>query len=194
MNNWKYAQIMEFLIPYMKNRERSSNLKNVQHTQNTNTGQTIEDFGNESPNHHSTQVPLHEEESTTSIMASTASEEVGNIPQTQPTRKRKNDDDIVDIIREIESNHIRRQEDRDIRREERKHPIETFFQSMAQTTKSMPTYLQNRIKKKVLEIVCEAEEELESYNIPASYGYSTSSVSTPTESQPNHSPSTYQHL
>ncbi|XP_039763793.1 uncharacterized protein LOC120636398 [Pararge aegeria] len=135
VNTWKYAQIMEFLIPYMKNRERSTNLTNSQPTQNTNTEQSTQDSGNEPSGHHTTQVSSYEEQSTTSIVADNASEEVESTPQTQPTRKRKNDD-IIDIIREIENNHIRRQEDRDIRRKETKHPIETFFQSMGQTTKS----------------------------------------------------------
>lgn len=46
---------------------------------------------------------------------------------------------------------------------------------MAQTTKPMPTYLQNKIKKKVLQVVCDAEEELESFN--TGHGYSTALIS-----------------
>lgn len=146
----------------MKNRERSTNLTNSESTQDTDAQQSTQMSGNEQSDERSTQIDHVGDESTSSVIL----QESENSLLAQATRKRKYDEDIVDIIRELENNHTKRQDERDIRRkQEKQHPIEIFFQSMAQTSKEMPTFMQNRIKRKVLEIVCEAEEELESYNI-----------------------------
>lgn len=41
INTWKYAELMEFLLPYMKNRNRSTNL-NTTNTQSPATPETPE--------------------------------------------------------------------------------------------------------------------------------------------------------
>lgn len=146
-NKWKYAEIMEFLLPYMKNRERSTNMTSTEDTSsnsdlvNTSTLDTkAQDVENE----------LTVPELDTATPA----------PQASNTRKRKNDndDEVIKIKREMRSS---RQEEINNKQKRKRHPIEIFFDSMAQSTKSMPSYLQNRIKTKVLQIVCEAEEEYE---------------------------------
>jgi len=187
-NTWKYARIMEFLIPYMKNRDRSTNLTSLQSNLDISTPLATQDSSNEQSSQQPTQLPCtdEEEQSNTSVPLENAVQGLESTQRTQTTRKRKGDGDILDVIREIESNHSRRQEERENRRREKKHPIEIFFESMAQTTKNMPTYLQNRIKKKVLELVCDAEEELESYSTASNYVYSASSTSA--------SPATYEQL
>ncbi|CAF4948459.1 unnamed protein product [Pieris macdunnoughi] len=45
-----------------------------------------------------------------------------------------------------------------------KDAIDLFLESMAITIKTMPTWIQNRIKKKIFLIVSDAEEELENYS------------------------------
>lgn len=41
------------------------------------------------------------------------------------------------------------------------HPVDLFFYSMAETTKSLPRYTQSEIKRRVLDIVIKAEEDLQ---------------------------------
>lgn len=70
----------------------------------------------------------------------------------------------------MEQNHQKRQEDRYLRRtmanaQQGKDAIDLFLDSMAITIKTMPMWMQNRIKKKIFLIVSDAEEELENYSI-----------------------------
>lgn len=190
----------------MKNRDRTSNLINLESTQDTNAQQSTEVTDTqestqitnshqtipESSQHSPQNVHVNDESSSTVIL-----EESESSLSAQRTRKRKNDDDIIHIIRDLENNHKQRQEERDIRRnQEKKHPIEIFFQSMAETAKPMPTFMQNRIKRKVLEIVCEAEEELESYiRTPTpTYGYSTPSAASTSDQQYDQSSTIFEQL
>lgn len=178
INNWKYAQIMDFLLPFMKNRKVSTNLTNSQCTQE------IIDQNSTQDSELCTQQSTQEVEESIMLIPLANNEGPECTQETQTTRKRKNDVDIIDIIKDIEENHNRRQEERDNirKKQQEKHPMDLFFESMAQTAKNMPIYFQNKIKKKVLQIVCDTEEEMESYN--TGYGYSTASTSSVSAQSP----------
>lgn len=194
INTWRYAEVMEFLLPYMKNRSRSTNLSST----NTQSSETSEVQDDENA----------DENSEISVFSSTNDRPTINDTEASVTRdrtvtrKRKADTDLIEFLTEMEQNHQKRQEHRDLRREiinaqKEKGAIDLFLESMAITIKTMPTWMQNRIKKKIFAIVSDAEEELENYSVSvrpesvhntlpavagsssANYGYSTSGTFEP---------------
>lgn len=162
VNTWRYAELMEFLLPYMKNRSRSTNLNSTDirssATPETSIAQDDEDTNNTN-NSEISVVPTNETINNTEASA----------PQggTQ-TRKRTADADFIELLKEMEENHQKRQEERDLRRAmtntQEKSAIDLFLESMAITIKTMPMWMQNRVKKKIFLIVSDAEEELENYS------------------------------
>lgn len=138
-NTWRYASIMEFLVPHMKSREKSFSATE-EFAEET---EYDEKYSPATMYLQSSHVSEEEEEEDSKL---SVQNEITEIAQ-----KRRAD---TDIIKEIEKVCQKRE----------KHAIEYFFESMAETTKSLPTYLQHRIKKEVLDVVCRAEEEIESYN------------------------------
>ncbi|KAL0871889.1 hypothetical protein ABMA27_004349 [Loxostege sticticalis] len=88
VNNCKYAQIMEFLLPFMKNKKastlRDSNSDVLFTQQQQQFKQEVED---------SMLIPSENKEGQDTQQAQTK------------TRKRKNDDEIIDLIRDMVENH-----------------------------------------------------------------------------------------
>lgn len=187
-NTWRYAEVMEFLLPYMKNRSRSTNLSST-NTQSSETREVQDDENSEISVFSSTNDTINDTEASVTRDRTV-------------TRKRKADTDLIEFLTEMEQNHQKRQEHRDLRREiinaqKEKDAIDLFLESMTITIKTMPTWMQNRIKKKIFAIVSDAEEELENYSISvtpesvnntlpavagsssANYGYSTSGTFEP---------------
>lgn len=158
-NTWKYAEVMEFLLPYMKKRTKSTNLNSEKKL---------------SPEIPETPALQDDENANNSEIFLFSTSNTTNNTETDggkaETRKRKVEDGFIELLKEMEHNHQKRQEDRDLRRkmtnaQKEKDAIDLFLESMAITIKTMPTWMQNRIKKKIFLIVSDAEEELENYII-----------------------------
>lgn len=194
-NNWKYANLLEFLLPYMKNRPRSGNANESQNNATNNpveVGMTNErqDTTNTSME---VQNAMPEDNEHISVIESMQSPSQGSVSSEQRQRKRKaNEDSLHDLLKDIDSDFENRREIRDKKRAEEaeemkknRHPMNLFFDSMCETTKNLPDWLQRQVKKKVFEAVSEAEDTYEKYIYGNQYntGYSTSSGQSTPHSQ-----------
>lgn len=96
LNTWRYAELMEFLLPYMKNRSRSTNLNSTDirssATPETSIAQDDEDTKNS--------------EISVVLTNDTINNTEASAPQggTQ-TRKRTADGDFIELMKEMEENH-----------------------------------------------------------------------------------------
>lgn len=160
LNTWRYAELMEFLLPYMKNRSRSTNLNSLDIRSSATPETSIAQDDEDTNNSEISVVPTND-----AINNTEASAPQGGKTQ---TRKRTADGDFIELLKEMEENHQKRQEERDLRRTmtktQEKGAIDLFLESMAITIKTMPMWMQNRVKKKIFLIVSDAEEELENYS------------------------------
>lgn len=153
-NTWKYAEVMEFLLPYMKNRSRSTNF-NSTNTQLWNIP--------ESPEMQDDENTKNSEISAISTINNTAAgvpqevistinnTEAGVPQEVRTTRKRNTYGDFIEFLKEMEQNHLKRQEDRHLTRtmanvQKEKNAIDLFLENMAITIKTMPNWMQKRIK------------------------------------------------
>lgn len=190
INVWKYASLLEFLLPYMKNRTRSGNI-NV--TQNNTTNTSVE-AGNANESQDTTTTTMGDQNTATledseyvSNTESIPSTSRDSLPSEQRQRKRKtNDESLTDLLKEIDNDYEKRRREQKekerVEKDTRKHPIKLFFESMSETAVKFPDWLQRDVKKKVFNIIMEAEEKYETYLYESqyNYGYSTSSAqSTP---------------
>ncbi|CAB3239276.1 unnamed protein product [Arctia plantaginis] len=149
VNKWKYAEHMEFLVPYMKTRKRGRNLAGL-----------IDDEREDlSPSPSDSFLVVPSTSNDDSITFSPESNTQNNVDTTQEIdhkyRKRKIDDEFGEIMIDME--------DRSRYTGRSNHPLDSFFESMCETTKQFPTWLQYSVKRKIFNVISEAEDTFESY-------------------------------
>nr|XP_049697641.1 uncharacterized protein LOC126054844 [Helicoverpa armigera] len=181
---WKYQKLMEFLLPYMANRDRESSYK-----------EDISSPNNENDSSQSTQYSLNQDDSSQSTehtpnqadnpnnlyeIASTSGISTDSV--TPSSSKKKKGDELSILIQK----HMKNQEDFRKERQELRELLKPtdcddtdhFFVSMAKTFKKLPDYMQVPLKRKLFNMISEAEESyvLSWYN--QNIGYSSSSDSS----------------
>lgn len=147
INKWKYAEHMQFLLPYMKTRRRKWN----------STVSSDENDLSPSPSESFLAVPSTS--NADNITFSPESQTQNNVDTTQEIepkfKRRKMDNEFGEIMIDME--------DRSRYSERTKHPLDSFFESMCETTKQFPTWLQYSVKRKIFNVISEAEDTFESY-------------------------------
>lgn len=78
-------------------------------------------------------------------------------PSEHKFRKRKMDNEIGEIMIDMDERNNGRFG------ESGKHPLDSFFESMCETTKQFPTWLQYSVKRKIFNVISEAEDTFETY-------------------------------
>lgn len=159
---WKYMSHMEFLLPYMTNGERDTNV----------------------PPH--PDISTSFEEATNTDSADTAPKTM------KKDEIINNDDDLLNFLKDMDENRAKRTAQRDELRKEvltSSDPLKAFFDSMYHSTKQMPEYYQRTIKRKLFKLVMDAEDNIANSNYsytgfyPNDYSYN----SRPSTSQTNFS-------
>ncbi|CAH2988478.1 unnamed protein product [Chilo suppressalis] len=168
INNWKYAKLMRFLLPYMKNRKRSIYTA-MSVTENSETVH--------SP---SSEPQMQDSDNSNQSWQLTENQNIGpndlSSNNTNASKSRKLDKiDIIEMMREIVEHHNSPCEERHQRKKPEtqkttrdKHPLDSFFDSMCTTTKQFPSWLQISVKRKIFTIVSEAEDTFENLNYDSS--------------------------
>lgn len=162
-NIWRYAGVLEFLLPYIKSRKKAGDLPNESHHMFHETATEglctvlLEDA------HYDENQTIHSQSEDSNLTSEQSLE-----PRTK--RRKVDDESLRDLLNEVVSECDRRCEERDKRRAEdiedakkNKHPLNLFFDSMCEITKNFPDTLQRDVKKKIFNVVCEAEEIYENY-------------------------------
>lgn len=147
INKWKYAERMAFLLPYMKTRKRRWTLTN-----------SSEDNNDLSPSPSDSFLAVPSTSNADNITFSPESHTQNNVDTTQQEhkfRKRKLENEFGEIMIDMD--------DRSRYTERTKHPLDSFFESMCETTKQFPTWLQYSVKRKIFNVISEAEDTFESY-------------------------------
>ncbi|XP_072933169.1 uncharacterized protein [Epargyreus clarus] len=215
-NNWKYAELLEFLLPHMKNHKRTDNvLINNKNTlaststqsqsillgastdnQNTLPGTSIESqntLPSTSTESQSILPGASTHNRSTEIFEEIPNDDDENTSEAPRIKKRKVGDDssLRDLLQDVDNDFMKRCKQREKRKaeeakeaEKHKHPLNLFFDSMCESTKNLPDWIQRDVKKKLFQIVNEAEENYESYLSRQTYQYgysSSSSFSTPAQ-------------
>lgn len=145
-NTWKYATLLEFLLPYMKNRKRTGNQPSE--SQELSSNPSLSEDQNttslEDTAHNDTQ-PQADDTTNSPITTTT---------ETHRNKRKSNDDSLHDLLKEIDEGYIRRCEERSRRRADEveqatrnRHPLNMFFDSMCETTKKFPDWIQRDVKK-----------------------------------------------
>ncbi|XP_022825544.1 uncharacterized protein LOC111355728 [Spodoptera litura] len=148
-NKWKYADIMKFLLPYMKTRKRKRNVT-ISSDENKESSPSPSDSLLEArPCTSNTDKLDFNSESHTSQLESTSLE------NEHMYRKRKVENDIGEIMIDMDRNNSSYTSS--------KHPLDSFFESMCETTKQFPTWLQYTVKRKIFNVISEAEDTFETY-------------------------------
>lgn len=152
---WKYQKLMEFLLPYMANRDRESSYK-----------EDISSPNNENDSSQSTQYSLNQDDSSQSTehtpnqadnpnnlyeIASTSGISTDSV--TPSSSKKKKGDELSILIQK----HMKNQEDFRKERQELRELLKPtdcddtdhFFLSMAKTFKKLPDYMQVPLKRKL---------------------------------------------
>ncbi|XP_050497249.1 oxysterol-binding protein-related protein 2 isoform X1 [Diabrotica virgifera virgifera] len=149
---WKYEKLMEFLLPYISNRSKSTNIMSSRITRtNTVRGAT------QSPGE---DLELHEE-----IKTETIDEEPANTYRP----KRKNDN-ILDYLQIQQTKRNKRSSEPEVYRREflnqsevkspkLKTATEKFFDSMCDMSMTLPEYVQIKIQRQIFQTVMKAREE-----------------------------------
>lgn len=148
-NKWKYAEIMAFLLPFMKTRKRRQSL-----------GSSSDDNKESSPSPSDSFLEVQPSTSNTDTLNFTTESHTTKVDTSLRTdhvfRKRKIENDIGEIMIDMD--------DRNCQYGDRnKHPLDSFFESMCETTKQFPTWLQYTVKRKIFNVISEAEDTFESY-------------------------------
>ncbi|XP_075971264.1 uncharacterized protein LOC142973458 [Anticarsia gemmatalis] len=145
-NRWKYAERMEFLIPYMKTRKRKYSESSDE--QNDFTPSPSDSF-----------LALPSTSNRDNITFSPEPHTQNDVDTTQQSehkfRKSKVENEISEIMIDMD--------DRSRYIDRTKHPLDSFFESMCETTKQFPTWLQYSVKRKIFNVISEAEDTFESY-------------------------------
>ncbi|XP_035433921.2 uncharacterized protein LOC118265227 [Spodoptera frugiperda] len=198
-NNWKYAEYLKFLVPYIKNRKRTGNASiNNQNTWANTAKQSQNTWANTSTQSQNT-LPGTSTSVCQSILPDASTDthiddDDGSASEPPRMKKRKVAD--VSSLRVLlhEDNNDFRSEQRERRKtgktevpketEAHRHPLNLFFDSMCESTKKLPDWVQRDVKKKLFQIVNEAEENYERYLSGHTYQYeysSSSSFSSPAQ-------------
>lgn len=86
----------------------------------------------------------------------------------QRQRKRKNDESLHVLLRDIDEDYEKRRleikEKETAERESKRHPLKQFFDSMSETAIKFPEWLQRDIKSKIFTITSEAEDNYDIRN------------------------------
>ncbi|XP_050683584.1 uncharacterized protein LOC126978636 [Leptidea sinapis] len=176
---WKYQKAMSFLLPYMSNRDRSTNFTPLDHSvsETSNPPNTIEESSRESCNFlpsNSNNLPSADDPKNP-----TASE---SLPST--SKKRKNDEILDYLKKNQERREVLERERIELKNmmsaSDKYDEIDLFFLNLAASTKKLPYYFQLQIKKTCFNAVMSAEESnlQHSWYSPNNYGYSTGSTPT----------------
>ncbi|CAG9787803.1 unnamed protein product [Diatraea saccharalis] len=141
---WKYMSKMEFLIPHMSNRQKETNSPPPQ------------DLSMEADD----TVSSDHTDNTDSVIVDT-------LPLPCKTTKVElctDDDDLFKLYKKIENEREQRTKQREELRQElfSDDPLKSFFDSMYKSTKQMPEYFQRSIKRKLFQLVMEAEDNISS--------------------------------
>ncbi|CAH0702695.1 unnamed protein product [Spodoptera exigua] len=148
-NKWKYADIMEFLLPHMKTRKRRRNLTMSSDENKESSPSPSDSFLETQPSTSNTDTLTFNSESHTNKLDTSLENE-------HLYRKRKVENDIGEIMIDMDgrnnSNYT-----------SSKHPLDSFFESMCETTKQFPTWLQYTVKRKIFNVISEAEDTFETY-------------------------------
>ncbi|XP_074026540.1 uncharacterized protein [Leptinotarsa decemlineata] len=156
--SWIYQKQMEFLVPYMANRSRCSNIVDTQVNENViETGQddylqTQEDLSH---------IDLEENKDQETPLEH-------NYEFVEPAKKKKCQwqDNVVSLMKQQVEKREARTAERNSQRKELEQklqsndPLKEFFNSMYLTTASMPQRFQIMIKRKIFDAVSEAEMNL----------------------------------
>lgn len=146
---WKYEKQMDFLLPHLANRQRSTDVSATATTIiKTDTDETVETLENTEEN---SELTTNNESQQTNY----------NIPR----NKRK-----TDRITEYVDKEQKRRDERSIDTEEllsrktsvepkKDTPLKKFFDSMYDLTDDLPEYLQIKVQRHIFNSVMEAREE-----------------------------------
>lgn len=166
-NKWKYADAMSFLLPFIKNRKKCYNLTfcpDLEESYSPTHIMTRVMTSVEAPVTNSHELPTHPEHNNDS------DENLVYPTENGESRKRNHNAEESDwkaVIKEINDNYNHCMEERinERAKEERsKNAMNLFFNSMCETTKQFPNWLQHKIKKQIFAIISEAEESLDQYS------------------------------
>lgn len=171
---WVYQKQMEFLIPFMNNRNTSSNLSESQVSETTNQAENEEELDGhlDESNGIGNELSLSEEE------VQKTSEVT---PPNKSNNKKMKTSDLNEAVMKSITNYEKRAAARDEVRKtmaenkgnEPSDPLFHFFMSMYNTTKNLPLSYQLQVKRKIFETVSEAEENTMMSNMV--HGQSSSS-------------------
>ena len=141
---WKYEDQMEFLLPTMKNRDRTSNFETsaagvgTHFMVGTTTVGSILGEDEDSPE----STPHSSNQSTNST----------------DSKRKKGSDPILEYLKKSAEERTARREERLRNLGSKGEAIDLFFKSMCETTKSLPKKYQAYVKKSIFAVVQEAEE------------------------------------
>ncbi|KAJ8733538.1 hypothetical protein PYW08_001836 [Mythimna loreyi] len=149
-NKWKYAEIMEFLLPFMRSRKRRRSLTTSSDDNKESSPSPSDSFLEVQPSTSNTDTLNFTPESHTNKIDT-------SLPNEHVFRKRKIENEIGEIMIDMDDRNSSRYGERN------KHPLDSFFESMCETTKQFPTWLQYTVKRKIFNVISEAEDTFESY-------------------------------
>ncbi|XP_050301431.1 uncharacterized protein LOC126744116 [Anthonomus grandis grandis] len=195
---WVYQKQMEFLIPYMTNRKRCSNVADTQ-SSNENTMETWphEEIQTQNEQSHSDFEHTVVTDEETQISSRETQEK--NPEFIEPVKKKKSQwqENVVSIMKQQAEKREARAAERDAQRKEFEQklrsndPLKEFFNSMYLTTAAMPPHLQVSIKRKIFDAVTEAELSNFTSHASSSTGTHGSQHYFHTLQPPQHSNSIY---
>lgn len=149
-NKWKYAEIMDFLLPFMKTRKKRRRLR-----------MSSDDNKDSSPSPSDCFLEVQPSTSNTDSLNFTSESQTNKVDTSlqseQMFKKRKINNEIGEIMIDMDDRSNCRYG------EQNKHPLDSFFDSMCETTKQFPTWLQYTVKRKIFNVISEAEDTFESY-------------------------------
>ncbi|VEN62489.1 unnamed protein product [Callosobruchus maculatus] len=170
IHEWKYQRLMEYLLPYMSNRDRESNFRespsSITPTQDDSSQSSL-NKNNDSLN------SVRVEIGSSSGMSANS-----RIPS---SLKKKKGDELSNLLtRHMESQEIYRRERKELKellKQTEHDDIDLFFLSMAKTYKKLPHYVQVPVKRKIFNIISDAEEScmMPWYNPSSDYSPSSAS-------------------
>lgn len=134
---------MEFLLPYMTNAERDTNV-----TPRPDISTSFEETAN-------TDVSRDSADTITAPKKRKTDEIIHN------------DEDLLNFLKDMDDNRAKRTAQRDELRKEvltSSDPLKAFFDSMYHSTKQMPEYYQRTIKRKLFQLVMDAEDNIANTN------------------------------
>lgn len=183
-SQWKYQKVMEFLLPHMQNRKRTSNFRN---------------------DSESIRSPNHDNDTQMSAPSVTTHDQMSNDSEqnqledllsdaTQSTQssgffsnsKRRKSEDVSELLTQFQNNNLQRMKEKAelkqmLTASDDLDDLDHFFLSMSKTLKKLPNYLQLKVKRTAMNALLEAVEinEQNSWTAPR-YGYFTAPTETVT--------------